>query len=101
MGATHLKDDGMTTPAVRARALLIIEDDAPIRRALRNALSDLAERLLGAPTGREGVDLTAGERPDLGVLDLGLPDCPGVDVCREIRTWSRVPIVVLSARHSD
>jgi two-component system KDP operon response regulator KdpE len=96
-----LKDDAMTTPAVRARTLLIIEDDAPIRRALRNALSDLAERLLEAPTGREGVDLTATERPDLVVLDLGLPDCPGVDVCREIRTWSRVPIMVLSARHSD
>src|SRR5438309_11405312 len=101
MGATHLKDDAMTTPAVRARALLIIEDDAPIRRALRNALGDLAERLLEAPTGREGVDLTATERPDLVVLDLGLPDRPGVEVCREIRTWSRVPIVVLSARHSD
>ena len=91
----------MTTPTVQARALLIIEDDAPIRRALRNALGDLAERLLEAPTGREGIDLTATERPDLVVLDLGLPDCPGVEVCREIRTWSRVPIVVLSARHSD
>jgi two-component system, OmpR family, KDP operon response regulator KdpE len=91
----------MTTPAVQARALLIIEDDAPIRRALRNALGGLAERLLEAPTGREGIDLTAAERPDLVVLDLGLPDCAGVEVCREIRTWSTVPIVVLSARHSD
>jgi two-component system KDP operon response regulator KdpE len=101
MGATQLKDIAMTTPAVQARALLIIEDDAPIRRALRNALGGLAERLLEAPTGREGIDLTAAERPDLVVLDLGLPDCAGVEVCREIRTWSRVPIVVLSARHSD
>jgi len=91
----------MTTPTVQARALLIIEDDAPIRRALRNALGDLAERLLEAPTGREGIDLTAAERPDLVVLDLGLPDCPGVEVCREIRTWSRVPIVVLSTRPAD
>ena len=100
MGANMLSDD-TTTAAVRARALLIIEDDAPIRRALRNALSDVADRLLEAPTGREGIDITATERPDLVILDLGLPDFRGVDVCREIRTWSRVPILVLSARHSD
>src|SRR2546427_2457957 len=100
MGANTLSDD-TTTAAVRARALLIIEDDAPIRRALRNALSDVADRLLEAPTGREGIDITATERPDLVILDLGLPDFRGVDVCREIRTWSRVPILVLSARHSD
>ena len=101
MGAALANGDDMTTPAVQARALLIIEDDAPIRRALRNALGGLAERWLEAPTGREGIDLTATERPDLVVLDLGLPDCAGIEVCREIRTWSRVPIVVLSARHSD
>jgi len=101
MGVTRGNDGETITAAVRARALLIIEDDAPIRRALRNALGDLAERLLEAPTGREGIDLTATQRPELIVLDLGLPDCSGVEVCREIRTWSRVPIVVLSARHSD
>ncbi|HEX4627440.1 MAG TPA: response regulator transcription factor [Gemmatimonadales bacterium] len=87
--------------AVRARALLVIEDDAPIRRALQNALSEVADRILEAATGREGIDLAAAERPELIVLDLGLPDARGVDVCHEIRSWSRVPIVVLSARHSD
>jgi two-component system KDP operon response regulator KdpE len=91
----------VTTSVLRARALLIIEDDAPIRRALRNALGDVAERILEAPTGREGIDLAATERPDLVILDLGLPDGHGIDVCREIRAWSRAPIVVLSARHSD
>jgi two-component system KDP operon response regulator KdpE len=102
MGATRLDNGGdMTTAAVRARALLVIEDDAPIRRALRNALSEVTDRLLEAPTGREGIDIAATERPDLVILDLGLPDFPGVDVCREIRSWSRVPILVLSARHSD
>jgi two-component system KDP operon response regulator KdpE len=101
MGAIRLSDDDLTGAAVRARALLIIEDDAPIRRALRNALSDVTDRLLEAPTGREGIDLTATERPDLVILDLGLPDVRGVDVCREIRAWSRVPILVLSARHAD
>ena len=91
----------VTATAVRARSLLIVEDDTPIRRALRNALSDVADRILEAPTGRDGLDLAATERPDLIVLDLGLPDRQGVDVCREIRSWSRAPIVVLSARHSD
>jgi two-component system, OmpR family, KDP operon response regulator KdpE len=91
----------VTTSSLRARALLIIEDDAPIRRALRHALGDAAERILEAPTGREGIDLAATERPDLIILDLGLPDGHGIDVCREIRAWSRAPIVVLSARHSD
>jgi two-component system KDP operon response regulator KdpE len=91
----------VTTSAVRARALLVIEDDAPIRRALRNAFAEMADRLLEAATGRDGIDLAASERPDLIILDLGLPDVQGVDVCREIRAWSRAPIVVLSARHSD
>src|SRR3989454_1288935 len=101
MDATRLSDDDMTSAVVRARALVIIEDDAPIRRALRHALSAVTDRLLEAPTGREGIDITATERPDLVILDLGLPDCRGVDVCHEIRSWSRVPILVLSARHSD
>ena len=101
MGVIRFNDDDLTSAAVRARALLIIEDDAPIRRALRNALGDVTDRLLEAPTGREGIDLTATERPDLVILDLGLPDVRGVDVCREIRAWSRVPILVLSARHAD
>jgi two-component system, OmpR family, KDP operon response regulator KdpE len=93
--------DGGPTAEPRARALLVIEDDAPIRRALHNALSDVADRLLEAATGREGLELAAAGRPELIVLDLGLPDARGIDVCREIRSWSRVPIVVLSARHSD
>ena len=101
MGATRTTNGTPTTAVVRARGLLIIEDDAPIRRALRNALSPVADRLLEAPTGREGIDLAATARPDLIILDLGLPDLAGLDVCREIRSWSRAPIVVLSARHSD
>src|SRR3989442_7014793 len=99
MNATRSSNDG--AGAVRARALLIIEDDPPIRRAVRNALGDIAERLLEAPTGRAGIDITATARPDLVILDLGLPDLEGGEVCREIRSWSPVPIVVLSARHSD
>src|SRR6059058_5109753 len=101
MNPTRPSNDAAMAGAVRARALLIIEDDPPIRRALRNALGEVAERLLEAPTGKTGIDIAATERPDLVILDLGLPDLEGVAVCREIRSWSPVPIVVLSARHSD
>lgn len=92
--------------------LLVIDDEPQIRRLVQHALEApgaalLGEddatpvRVVGAATGREGIDRTAAEAPALVVLDLGLPDLPGVDVCREIRHWSRAPIVVLSARHLD
>ena len=80
--------------------VLIIEDDPHVRRAVRNAVSD-GGRIAEASTGREGVDLAAAERPTLILLDLGLPDISGLDVCRQIRGWSSAPIIVLSARHSD
>jgi two-component system KDP operon response regulator KdpE len=79
----------------------VIDDEPQIRRVLRNALAAEEIRVLEAASGREGVDLAAAERPDLIVLDLGLPDGPGIDVCREIRAWSIAPVLVLSARHSD
>ena len=81
--------------------LLVIDDEPQIRRVVRHALTADSTRVLEAATGREGIDLAAAERPDLIVLDLGLPDMPGADVCRDIRGWSTAPIVVLSARHSD
>jgi two-component system, OmpR family, KDP operon response regulator KdpE len=81
--------------------LLVIDDELQIRRVVRHALEADGARVLEAATGREGLDLAAAERPQLIVLDLGLPDIPGADVCRDIRGWSSAPIVVLSARHSD
>jgi two-component system KDP operon response regulator KdpE len=81
--------------------ILVIEDDAPIRRAVRHALETDACRVIETADGRSGVDLAAAQRPDLVVLDLGLPDTSGASVCQEIRKWSTVPIIVLSARHSD
>src|SRR5437016_4951239 len=87
--------------AVHARTLLVIEDDAQIRRAVRNALRQTVDRIIEAATGSDGIDLAAVERPELVVLDLGLPDMPGVEVCREIRRWATMPILVLSARHAE
>ncbi|MBL0170076.1 MAG: response regulator transcription factor [Gemmatimonadaceae bacterium] len=91
--------------------ILIVDDEAPIRRALKHALTaqallepgvqDVTVRVVEAATAREGIDLAAAERPALVILDLGLPDKPGIDVCREIRKWLDAPILVLSARHQD
>ena len=81
--------------------ILVIDDEPQIRRVVRHALEDENVRVLEAASGRDGIDLAAAERPDLVVLDLGLPDCAGLDVCREIRGWLNAPVLVLSARHSD
>ncbi len=96
--------------------VLVIEDEPQIRRLVRNALTTEGARLMPdgdasddgrtvriveADTGQSGIDLAAGEVPALIILDLGLPDMQGFDVCREIRSWSNSPIIVLSARHSD
>jgi CheY-like chemotaxis protein len=80
------------------RIALVIDDEAQIRRVVRNALAPDFARVLEAPTGTEGIDLAAAQRPSLIVLDLGLPDMPGIEVCREIRRWSSAPLLVLSAR---
>ena len=81
--------------------ILVIDDESQIRRVVRHALESGDTRVLEAESGRQGLDLAAAERPALIVLDLGLPDMPGAEVCRDIRGWSTAPIVVLSARHSD
>ena len=80
---------------------LVIDDEPQIRRVVRRALSADGSRVFEAATAAEGIDAAAAQRPDLIVLDLGLPDTPGIDVCREIRRWSGAPIIVLSARYAD
>jgi two-component system KDP operon response regulator KdpE len=93
-----------TLPAVEeiyASAILVIDDEMQIRRALASAMEHLSERVLLAATGAEGIQLAKTLNPDLVILDLGLPDMPGVNVCREIRRWSASPILVLSARHAE
>jgi two-component system KDP operon response regulator KdpE len=80
---------------------LVVDDEPQIRRVVRNALESIVARTLDAATGSQAIDLAASERPDLIILDLGLPDMNGLEVCREIRKWSLAPIIVLSARHSD
>jgi two-component system, OmpR family, KDP operon response regulator KdpE len=84
-----------------ARTALVIDDEPQIRRVVQHALAGDFARILEADTGGKGIDLAAAERPSLIVLDLGLPDTSGLQVCIEIRKWSEAPILVLSARHSD
>jgi two-component system KDP operon response regulator KdpE len=80
--------------------ILVIDDEPQIRRVVRNAVSDDGYRVLEAGTAEEGIDLAAAEQPILIVLDLGLPDLDGLAVCRHLRSFTAVPIIILSARHS-
>ena len=84
-----------------ADVILVIDDEPQIRRVVRNGLADVARRVSEAGTAAEGLDLAAAEQPALIILDLGLPDRDGHDVCRDLRSFTSVPIIVLSARHSD
>src|SRR4051794_37543873 len=85
---------------LNADLILVVDDEAPIRRVVRNAVEPAIGSVLEAATGREGIDVAASQRPQLVILDLGLPDMEGAAVCREIRAWSSAPIIVLSARQS-
>jgi two-component system KDP operon response regulator KdpE len=78
--------------------VLLIEDEPQMRRFLHTALVSNGYRLIEAGTAREGLAQAAGRNPDLILLDLGLPDRDGLDLTRELRGWSAVPIIVLSAR---
>jgi two-component system KDP operon response regulator KdpE len=77
--------------------VLVIDDDRALLRALRVALSARGHEVIVAVTGGEGLSALALRSPDVVVLDLGLPDLDGLEVVRRIRSWSEVPIIVLSA----
>lgn len=81
--------------------LLLVEDDAEIRRALIHALVGLGHVVTSAPTGLAGLQTVIDAKPELVILDLGLPDVDGVDVIRMIRAVSPVPIIVATARGEE
>lgn len=81
--------------------VLVVEDEEPIRRFLRATLENLSYRVKEAATANEGILQARTQRPDLILLDLGLPDGDGIDVTKAIRRDSGVPIVVLSARGQE
>ncbi len=81
--------------------ILVIDDEAQIRKFLRISLLAQGFRVLEAGTGGQGLESAALHKPDLVVLDLGLPDLDGQQVLRELREWSGVPVLVLSVRSSE
>src|SRR3990167_6776138 len=81
--------------------ILVIDDEAQIRKFLRISLTAQGYKVLEGATGQEGLAQAALGKPDLVVLDLGLPDMDGQQVLRELRAWSQVPVMVLSVRASE
>ena len=86
----------MPTPVV-----VIIEDEPQIRRFVRTALEAEGWQVFEADTSKKGLSEAGTRKPDLLVLDLGLPDGDGLDLIRDVRGWSGVPIIVLSARSGE
>ena len=81
--------------------ILIIEDEPGIRRFLRVSLEQEGYRLVEAQTGRQAMVMIKSRPPDVIILDLGLPDLDGVEIIDSVRAWSKLPIIVLSARTKD
>ncbi|HZI85150.1 MAG TPA: two-component system response regulator KdpE [Casimicrobiaceae bacterium] len=84
-----------------ATTVVVIEDDPQIRRFLRTGLSAEPFRIFEAETGQAGLVEAATRKPDLVILDLGLPDIDGVDVVARLREWYTRPIIILSARSNE
>ena len=81
--------------------ILVIEDDAQIRRFIETTLSAQAWKVFEADTLKQGLVEAGTRKPDVVILDLGLPDGSGMDFIREFRCWSSVPVIVLSARTEE
>ena len=81
--------------------ILVIDDEPQILRALRTILTEKRFRVSIASRGEEGLALAAANPPDIVILDLGLPDMDGFEVCARLREWTQIPIIVLSVRDSE
>jgi two-component system KDP operon response regulator KdpE len=81
--------------------VLVVDDEAPVRRLLRTALGPHGYQVIEAATAEEALVTAATARPDLILLDLGLPDADGTEVIRRIREWTQIPIIVLSVRGQE
>ena len=88
----------MTPNGVR---VLVVDDEAAIRRYLRASLSAHGYTVFEVESGRAALEAITAERPDMVILDLGLPDVDGVEVTRLLREWTRIPIIILSVRGQE
>ena len=82
-------------------SILVIEDELPIRRFLKSSIVSQGFQFLEAKTGREGLEIIRDNKPDVILLDLGLPDIDGIEVIKNLRTWTSIPIIILSARDQE
>ncbi|MEW6030773.1 MAG: response regulator [Chloroflexota bacterium] len=81
--------------------ILVIDDEPQILRAIRTILTEKQFKVTTANRGEEGLTLAASSEPDIVILDLGLPDMDGVEVCTRLREWTQIPIIILSVRDSE
>ncbi len=81
--------------------VLVVDDEAPIRRYLRAALGAQGLIVYEAASGEEALQAVLSHRPDIIILDLGLPDLDGIEVTRRLREWSQTPIIILSVREAE
>jgi two-component system KDP operon response regulator KdpE len=88
----------MTEPALR---VLVVDDDPAIRRLLRTSLSAHGHVVYEEETGRGALEAVTMRKPDVAILDLGLPDMDGLEVTRTLREWTRLPVIVLSVRDRE
>jgi two-component system, OmpR family, KDP operon response regulator KdpE len=91
----------MSESVNRSAVALVIDDEPQIRRLLRVTLEANGYQVFDAVNGQDGITQAAQRRPEIILLDLGLPDMDGVNVVKRVREWSRVPIVVLSVRDQE
>ncbi len=88
----------MSEPGLR---ILIVDDERPIRRFLRASLTAHGYHIFEAGSGQEALAAAVANRPDIIILDLGLPDLDGIEVVRRLREWSQTPIIILSVREQE
>ena len=81
--------------------ILVIEDDPPIRKFLRVTLGSQGFQMVESETGKDGLLQAASRAPELIILDLGLPDMDGVELVKQLRDWSTVPVIIVSARGKE
>ena len=81
--------------------ILVVEDDAPVRNLITTTLKAHDYRFLTAANGESAILEASSHNPEIMLLDLGLPDIDGIEVIKRVRTWSQMPIIVISARSED
>jgi two-component system KDP operon response regulator KdpE len=85
----------------KSQRVLVVDDETSIRRYLRAALSAQGFTIYEATNGQEAIDAVIANRPDIIILDLGLPDFDGIEITRRLREWSQTPIIILSVREAE